>query len=83
MRGCMRGILFAFSWGGRESVALGRRLTFIPRDFGTEQQSVATALDLPFTTRTFLGAVTWTARTEWLPAYACPALAGKWPSRTV
>ncbi|XP_050757730.1 histone deacetylase 8 isoform X1 [Gymnogyps californianus] len=33
--------------------------------------------------RTLPGAVTRTAGMEWLPACACPALTGKWPSGTV
>lgn len=38
-----------------------------------------TALDLPFTARTFPGAVTQTAGLEWLPVCARPELRGKWP----
>lgn len=38
-----------------------------------------TALDLPFTVRTFLGAMTQTAGLKWLPVYACLELTGKWP----
>lgn len=38
-----------------------------------------TALDLPFTARTFPGAVTQIAGMEWLPVCACPELTGKWP----